>query len=534
MNKHSVPSFYTNNRPIIGLVFGLIIGIGLVATGCRTAQKIPLVDQQKITLSTATLQDKIKGGWAGQTIGVSYGGPFEFKFLGTMVADYQTIPWTDGYIKQWFDVQPGLFDDLYMDLTFVDVFEKQGMDAAVDSFANAFAHAEYPLWHANQAGRYNILHGTKAPQSGYWKNNPHADDIDFQIEADFAGLMSPAMPNTASGISDKVGHIMNYGDGWYGGVFVASMYSHAFVSNDISFIVSESLKSIPAESQFYQAIHDVIEWHKKYPNDWKTTWFEVQKKWSSEVGCPDGVFVPFNIDAKLNAAYIVIGLLYGEGDMGKTMDIATRSGQDADCNPASAAGILGTMLGYDRIPMLWKKNLPEVENRKFIYTNISLNDVYATSYKHAVQMIERNGGSVKDGVATITYQKPVPVRFEQSFGGLIPVERKWLGWSGFTLKDTYTSDFEGNGIVVVASISNEWSANSGYVFKVEADIDGKKEIVEMPYNFTTRRTDLLWKYDLPMGKHTLKLHLLNPDKIGNIVLKDVIIYADKPAKKVFE
>ena len=35
--------------------------------------------------------------------------------------------------------------------------------------------------------------------------------------------MSPGMPNTASEISDKIGHIMNYGDGWYGGVYVGAM-----------------------------------------------------------------------------------------------------------------------------------------------------------------------------------------------------------------------------------------------------------------------------------------------------------------------
>ena len=63
---------------------------------------------------------------------------------------------------------------------------------------------------------------------GSWKNNPHADCIDYQIESDFAGLMSPGMPNTASEISDKIGHIMNYGDGWYGGVYVGAMYSLAF------------------------------------------------------------------------------------------------------------------------------------------------------------------------------------------------------------------------------------------------------------------------------------------------------------------
>ena len=169
------------------------------------------------SLTKEQLQNKIKGGWAGQTIGVTFGGPYEFRFNGTFIGDYQSLLWYDGYLKKTMVNNPGLYDDLYMDLTFVDVFEKYGINAPVDSFANAFAHADYMLWHANQAARYNILNGIAAPASGHWKNNPHADCIDYQIESDFAGLMSPGMPNTASAISDKIGHIMNYGDGWYGG-----------------------------------------------------------------------------------------------------------------------------------------------------------------------------------------------------------------------------------------------------------------------------------------------------------------------------
>ncbi len=107
-----------------------------------------------------------------------------------------------------------------------------------------------------------------AAESGYWMNNPHSDDIDFQIEADFAGLMSPGMVNTATEICDKVGHIMNYGDGWYGGVYVAAMYSLAFVSNDVDFVVNEALKAIPEESQFYKCMSDVINWHSEFPDDW--------------------------------------------------------------------------------------------------------------------------------------------------------------------------------------------------------------------------------------------------------------------------
>ena len=160
--------------------------------------------------------DKIKGGWAGQVIGCTYGGPTEFQYNGTMIQDYIPLEWNEDLMEWWYVNAPGLYDDIYMDLTFVDVFDKEGLDAPALSHAKAFANAEYALWHANQAARYNILNGMEPPASGYWENNIHADDIDFQIEADFAGLMNPGMVNSSSEVCDRVGHIMNYGDGWYG------------------------------------------------------------------------------------------------------------------------------------------------------------------------------------------------------------------------------------------------------------------------------------------------------------------------------
>src|ERR1700744_4588568 len=227
------------------------------------AQKNTVHPGETVTISEAALRDKIKGGWAGQTIGVTFGGPYEFKYNGTFIQDYQPLFYSEGYIRKTMLETPGLYDDLYMDITFVDVFERLGLDAPVDSFASAFAHAGYKLWHANQAARYNILNGMKAPASGNWINSPHADDIDYQIESDYAGLMSPGMPNAASGISDKIGHIMNYGDGWYGGVYFGAMYSLAFVSDDVPWIVSEALKAIPEGSSYRDCMTDVIHWHQQ-------------------------------------------------------------------------------------------------------------------------------------------------------------------------------------------------------------------------------------------------------------------------------
>ncbi|MCU0379838.1 MAG: ADP-ribosylglycohydrolase family protein [Chitinophagaceae bacterium] len=89
------------------------------------------------------LQDKIRGGWAGQTIGVTFGGPYEFRFQGTFIDQYQALQWDTSLVRKNMLDNPGLYDDLYMDLTFVDVFEKYGLDAPVDSFAQAFARAGY-------------------------------------------------------------------------------------------------------------------------------------------------------------------------------------------------------------------------------------------------------------------------------------------------------------------------------------------------------------------------------------------------------
>jgi hypothetical protein len=500
------------------LLAGLVSCESLSTSGHTT---IP----SEITMSKEMLLDKIKGGWAGQTIGCTYGGPTEFKFNGTMIQDYVPLEWPDGIIKWYYENVPGLYDDVYMDLTFVEVFDRLGLDAPVDSFAMAFATAGYTLWHANQAARYNILQGIMPPASGHWLNNPHADDLDYQIEADYAGLMSPGMPNTASEISDKIGHIMNYGDGWYGGVYVGAMYSLAFVSDDIHFVVSEALKTIPERSRFYQCISDVIKWHKQYPDDWKSTWFECEKKWSEDIGCPDGVFVPFNIDAVINSAYVVIGLLYGEKDFYKTIDISTRTGQDSDCNPATAGGILGTLLGYSNIPEYWMKNLREVEDMDFAYTTISLNKAYKMSFNQALQVIERNGGKVGANEVTIAYQPPVPVRYEKAFEGLYPVRKTGINKQ---IAQVGEFSFEGTGVVFRGNVN---SRDNEYVAKVEMYINGELvETANLPASYTTRRHELFWKYQLPKRKHVVSFNWLNPVPEASVRFGEALIYSDAPIK----
>ena len=494
---------------------------------CLAGLVVSTAAAETYRLPQDVLRDKIRGGWAGKVIGCTYGGPTEFRFQGTIIQDYQPLAWSGQAIPSSFKNSPGLYDDVYMNLTFVEVFRQEGLDAPARSLARAFANAPYPLWHANQMARANIERGLAPPVSGDWRNNPHADDIDFQIEADFAGLMSPGMVSVAAEICDRAGHIMNSGDGWYGGVYVAAMHALAFVSDNIEHIASEALKVIPEASRFHAVMSDVLRWHRESPGDWKETWFRVQRKWSEDIGCPEGVFSPFDIDAKINAAWVLIGLLYGDGDFGRTLEISARCGDDSDCNPATAGGILGTVLGLKKIPGIWRSGLEAVEGARFPYMDFSLTDACGFSFEQALGMVKKNGGRVQGGEVIISAGDIRPVRLEVNFPGLRPTEKMELAVG---LKKEYELEFEGTGIVVGGEARR--IGQDEHVFQAEIQMDGKPvETYDLPTDEHWRRDPLFWAYGLAPRKHRMSVRVLNPTDGAELILRSVVIYgADRPGR----
>jgi len=417
------------------------------------------------------LEDKIRGGWVGQIIGVSYGAPTEFQWLGRIVEG--EIAWSPEMVESALRQ-----DDLYVEMTFAEVMDTTGLDATTRQYGEMFRDSRYSLWHANASARRNLNRGIEAPWSGHPRYNAHANDIDFQIEADFIGLMAPGLPRSANGYADRVGRVMNYGDGLYGGMFVAGMYSAAFFEDDPRRVVERGLLSIPAESGYAQIIADVLAWSAQHPGDWKAVWRLIQEKWDRDDACPEGARRPFNIDAKLNGAYVALGLLYGGGELGRTLEVATRAGQDSDCNPSSAAGVLGVMLGYEAIPEVWRSGIPAMASRKFEYTRYSLDEIVASTLARAEQVILEAGGRVEPDAVEIPEQAPQAPPLEQWLPGRV-VERAgfadeswaWTGswrvetvrnpWSSWPVKaaggsgDEATFAFEGTGATIVGYYSGE-------------------------------------------------------------------------------
>jgi hypothetical protein len=363
-----------------------------------------------VTISPKVLKDKIAGGWAGKMIGVTYGAPTEFRAKQKIYED--SIKWKPS------DIKGSIWqDDLYVQLTFLMSMDNHGVDAPSKKFQEMFAKAGYHLWHANMQARKNYFDSIFAPQSGTPEYNIHADDIDFQIEADYIGFMCPGLSQKASQIADRIGRIMNYGDGVYGGIYVAALYSEAFFGSDINAIVENALRSIPSESDYYKIVKDVIKLHQHYPVDWQSAWKELENKWGDVDIC--GAGDPFNIDAKLNGAYIVMGLLYGEGDPMKTLEISTRCGQDSDCNPSNALAVLGVMNGFSKLPLNMQEGIKAVADSTFINTTYTFNKAVESTYNYALGFIRDAGGAVKANKIKIKTEQPVAPVLEVSFPDLV-------------------------------------------------------------------------------------------------------------------
>lgn len=499
------------------------------------------------SITKAELNDKIKGAWAGKMIGVMHGIGMEFAAVGETFED--PIPWAPEMIERSL-----LEDDIYGQLNFMATMEKnQGLKTPVVKIAEDFAHAGFALCHANLQGRKNFLDGIMPPLSGAPEYNLHANDIDFQIESDYIGFINPGMPHSAALMADSVGRIMAYGDGLYGGMFVSAMHTLAFFEKDAKVVVQEALKCIPAESEYAKAIQVVIDGYKADSLDWRKTWAKVEERWGKADVCVP--YHAFNIDATINGAFIAVGLMFGENDMGKTVEIAVRCGQDSDCNASNAAAVIGIMYGYDAIDDIFKSHIPKMEDKPFSNTDYSFKKAVAQTQIFAEESILNNGGQVEGDVLKVKIQKPQFTGvLEQAFVDKVMSSQVQMtdtdkysitgSWEDFVYGggdndlykvstkpgDVFEMKFTGTGVTVMGSYNVDGGTAMAY-------IDGKPLREFNCYyhseagKWNGNRQHIIHAMDLADGEHTLKIEVLdkkNPASTGNkIYIERVVVFKDK-------
>jgi ADP-ribosylglycohydrolase len=324
-----------------------------------------------VDLSEGEYMDRVLGAWLGRCVGCVLGKPVEgwprariedylglagekglddyFPEVAPRPEEFRLHPSYPGAVRGSIDGMPR-DDDLDYTILGLHVLEEYGLDFTPGDVADEWlSHMPYRLTYTAERVTYRNLVGGLTPTETATYRNPYREWIGAQIRGDIWGYVAPGMPEAAAGLAFRDASLSHVKNGIYGEMFVAAMVSAALVTRDIHEIVEMGLSEIPAESRLAEAVSDVRDWSGEC-GDWRDAWELVMGKYG-------GYHWVHTIN---NAAFVLLGLLYGGGDLWETVSVSVMAGFDTDCNGATAGSIVGAVLGARALPNRWVAPLDDV------------------------------------------------------------------------------------------------------------------------------------------------------------------------------
>ena len=292
---------------------------------------------ETIRFNKNKLQDKIHAAWIGKNIGGTIGVPYEWtqEFLDVK-----------GFISKPGEPLPN--DDLDLQLVWLHAMETEG-----PYHFNARILSEYwmrgivPEWNEYGIGKANLRDSIMPPLSGELHNDVWKNSNGAWIRTEIWACLTPGYPELTQQyvIADAtVDH--GFGEGTYAAMFIAALESLAFFNDNRVELIEKALCFIPENCRIANAVNLVMREYKV-----KTPYREVRDmlvKQSADIGW---------FQAPANVGFVVIGLLYGEGDFKNSVLYAVNCGDDTDCTAGTVGAIMGILYGTAGIPKDWWEHI---------------------------------------------------------------------------------------------------------------------------------------------------------------------------------
>lgn len=278
------------------------------------------------TIEFEQFLDKVHGCWYGKCLGGAAGAPLEGLKKVIDIDDFADV------------FNPDIpNDDLDLQLLWLDVLERKG--TVINSIDLADAWIEKCWYPFSEYGYFmkNYMRGIKPPYTGIINNSFFKEGMGCPIRSEIWGIISAGNPELASQYAYMDATLDHADNSVYAEQFLAAAESIAFFENDILKIVNAGMKFIPEDSKLYKCFETVLNFYAE--ND--TDFLEARKLVMKNHSHPDFT------NSVQNMGIVLIALLYGNGDMRKTINIAMKCGYDADCTCASAGAIIGIICGYN-------------------------------------------------------------------------------------------------------------------------------------------------------------------------------------------
>ncbi|MEO8395087.1 MAG: ADP-ribosylglycohydrolase family protein [Chloroflexota bacterium] len=326
-----------------------------------------------MTTITPDYLERTYAGVLGKIIGVYLGRPFEGWTYDRIMANLGEI---DHYVHEQLGMPLIVTDDdISGTFTFLRALPDYGTSLDLtpaqigQSWLNYIIEKKTILWWGGMGNStehtayIRLKQGIPAPQSGSIALNSKvvAEQIGSQIFIDGWGMINPGDPERAADFARRAGSVSHDGEAIYGAQVVAAMEAQAYVEHDLNVLLDTATRLIPKDSIIYRMIDDIREWHAEFP-DWHDTRDQIAANYGYDKfggGCH---MIP-------NHALIIMSLLHGADNFGKSLMMVNTAGWDTDCNSGNVGCILGIKNGlagleggYDfRTPVADRLYLPTAE-----------------------------------------------------------------------------------------------------------------------------------------------------------------------------
>jgi len=301
-------------------------------------------------ISMAEYEDKVYASWLGQCIGNLYGLPHASKYKD----EPRTEPITDWSPEISASIRKfnGAYsnDDTDIEYVMMHCMEKYGPDPNYEQIAEFWKrHINGYIWLANRSARDLMEQGYLPPLTGRRSLNPHWDQIDSQSCCEIWAVTAPGMTDYAAAKADWAARVTNDDYSTHPTIWYNTMYAAAFFEADVHRLCRIGYEHLPANSIFREVIDDVRSWKTSHGDDWGAVRKKIKEKYRDGQGLREGISTGDHA-AIVNGALGVLALLYGDGDLEKTMNYACMAGYDADHRCATLAGLLALSHGSKAIP----------------------------------------------------------------------------------------------------------------------------------------------------------------------------------------
>ncbi len=410
---------------------------------------------QTVRLDQTAYLDRLHGMWLGQCLGNWTGLLTEGERTGKdedgdgrpdrpffTDEDWGTEQGRDGDAIDFRFLDPWPADD-DTDIEYVYLHlmhqNKDPLLSAPEIASGWNTHIKDYIWGSNKAAAGLMERGVMPPATSLPTANYGYLFIDAQLTTEIFGALAPALPGEALRLAHLPIRTVAGNHAAHAAQFHVLLYSLAAtidpekpLREELLRIVREARASLPDRSKAADVIDLTVQSYLSNRDTmaWESTRDELYERFQKNDRA-NGYYYLNWIESSVNLGTGVMALLYGEGDLRRTIQIGTLSGWDSDNGTATMAGLIGLIKGHEEIvEELEREDISDLYNaartREKLPDYIEVSDeatdaLSSMSWRMLplVQQVILEGGGRIDG-ETCVYTLPLP-----SAPVANPLEREW-------------------------------------------------------------------------------------------------------------